>query len=76
MKIEIHKCDICNEERKIKQKTMTVIFLTEQDEGRSVDPYLENVSIELCNDCEKKILEGNILYATGAMGYNNYRFNK
>ena len=57
-----------------KKTKMSVIFTTEQNEGRTVEPYLENVEIDLCADCKKRILNANVLYGRGAMGYNEYYF--
>jgi hypothetical protein len=39
----------------------------------------QNLSIQpmdLCDNCKKKILEGNSIYAVGAMGHNQYYFKR
>lgn len=67
-------CDICKKETEkdnVKSiSRMPVIFTTEQTEGRSVEPYLDFVSIDICNKCLAKSIK---IKASGAMGYNNYR---
>lgn len=68
--IEKYFCDICGKEEKdIKHICYPVIFQTEQTEGRSVKPYIDNTNIDVCPNCCKKILK---LSATGAQGYNSY----
>ena len=78
-------CDVCNsvvdETKDVKEvtlkyskKTIQVIGTTEQNEGRSVAPYLTLAKLDLCNACEVRILEGNYLYMEGAMGCNKYFF--
>lgn len=76
MKIEIHKCDVCKKEGKVKETEMSVIFLTEQNEGRDTEPYLSKQKPELCEDCLKRVLGGEVLYGWGAMGYNHFHFIK
>ena len=53
---------------------MQVIFTTEQTEGRSSPPYLDNVKIDLCDSCMKIVLEGKYIFAEGAQGSNTYSF--
>lgn len=70
-------CDICGDlEIKEKQKSFQVIFTTEQNEGRSCEPYLEDARLDLCEQCRNRVLEGDAIFAQGAMGYNNYYFKK
>jgi hypothetical protein len=79
MKKEIHYCDVCEKQDNslICYPHLNVIFLTEQTEGRNCDPYLSTENdIEICKDCNNKMLQGNFIYATGAMGYNKYFFKK
>lgn len=74
-KIELVNCDICgNGCGEMTQKTQ-VIFTTEQTEGRSCNPYLQLVDIDLCDECKEHLLKGNYIFAEGAQGYNKYYFN-
>lgn len=70
-------CDICkkttNDEKRIRSVQIPVTFLTEQTEGRAVAPYISIQNLDLCATCLKKVA---ILTATGAQGYNTYRFNE
>ena len=77
MKKEIYYCDICGEESGAPRKNegnIQVIFTTEQDEGRVTKPYFETVLIDWCEQCRYKALQGNAIFAEGAMGYNKYFF--
>ena len=76
MKKETYFCDVCEKQvpAKLEEKKIQVIFHTEQTEGRGVKPYLSDQKIEICDDCYGKILKGNYLHGTGAMGYNKYGF--
>ena len=70
-------CDICDRQINIIEaakchKTITVIQTTEQTEGRSTDPYLSNQNLDICYECESRILKGNMLFSSGAQGYNTY----
>jgi hypothetical protein len=76
MKKEITYCDVCEKEAKITTKLVSVIFTTDQTEGRSCQPYLVTDRIDICKDCDKKILDGNFLYAHGAQGHNTYYFKE
>jgi hypothetical protein len=78
MKKEIIQCDICGDDKNsIKQKqSVSVIFTTEQNEGRATTPYLDIHLLDLCADCYGKVLEGKAIFATGAMGYNKYYLSK
>jgi len=69
-----HTCDVCGDTADHLQIKLDVIFQTEQTEGRSVPNYLSIVTIDLCKECKKHLLKGNYIFATGAMGYNKYRF--
>lgn len=79
--VSLIKCDICSAELELKQgaidnikKDVQVVFTTEQTEGKNTTPYLRIVTIDLCDGCYSKILDGNMPFAAGAMGYNNYWF--
>ena len=70
-------CDICKKGNCIHHDfELQVIFITEQNEGRNSKPYLETVKIDLCEECISKILNGQSVFASGAMGYNKYYFAK
>lgn len=80
MKEVVFKCDICGEQDgKVKvnvSKRMQVIFMTEQDEGRCCEPYLEISEMDICDDCLKKITKNKTyIIAQGAMGHNKYTLN-
>ena len=74
MKTEVYICDIkeCGRKAIHKDTKLQVIFTTDQTEGRSCRPYLDNVTIDLCYECMVKVLEGRAIYANGAMGHNEY----
>ena len=79
MKTEKWTCDIdgCNNPAKHKEFGLQVIFTTDQTEGRSCDPYLSHVVIDLCHGCMTNILKyGKYIFAHGAMGHNTYYFRK
>lgn len=68
------ECDICKctcTKSYIEEK-MPVIFHTEQNEGRSCQPYLEFSKLDVCEVCYSKILKGASIHAQGAQGYNTY----
>lgn len=71
-------CDICKGEiNKIhanNQQSLTVIFTTEQTEGRSTKSHLSTQKLDWCIQCESIMLKGNMLFASGAQGYNTYWF--
>lgn len=83
-KIEKTVCDVCayiistslSEKENPSARLHQVIFTTEQTEGRTVKPYLSQKTLDLCDTCESKMLEGNMLFGAGAMGYNTYHFKK
>lgn len=74
MKTEVYTCDIRGCDRKALHKgtKLQVIFTTDQTEGRSCRPYLDNVTIDICDECMAKVLDGRAIYASGAMGHNQY----
>ncbi len=67
-------CDLCDKEKTdIKKYNMQVIFETEQNEGRTTEPYFSNIGLDLCKSCYQSIIdERQYISATGAMGQNNY----
>lgn len=76
MKKEYLVCDVCKSEEKVSHiNKITVVFTTEQTEGRYVKPYLSEQNLDLCKDCIKMMTEkGRILFGSGAQGYNKYYF--
>lgn len=77
MKTEIITCDVCkSSEKVIENKSMQVIFHTDQTEGRSVKPYLSIEQFDVCEKCIDTVLKGNYIHGDGAQGYNNYSFAK
>lgn len=78
MKTEVYKCDIkdCENNPQKKGFKIQVIFTTDQTEGRSCEPYLSDETIDICKSCLDKVLKGNYIFASGAMGYNTYILNE
>ena len=75
----IRTCDVSKAEHSgsVRKVNITVVCLTEWNEGRAVPPYLENVKIDICKGCEGSIIRNRrLLLATGAMGYNDYYFDE
>lgn len=74
----IVSCDIqgCEKNADHKQKTISVRFTTEQTEGRSTTPYLSGEKLDLCEEHYQKYIDNLPLTGSGAMGYNEYIFNK
>lgn len=70
-------CDVC-EKQTTKENEINIqcIFITEQTEGKPVNPYLSNQNIYLCFSCLNEVLKGNYIFARGAMGYNTYYFKE
>ena len=70
----IFKCDICgkecDKEKDIFSIAYPVIFITEQQEGKSCMPYIDVTRLDLCSKCANKVSK---IEAQGAMGYNKYR---
>lgn len=78
MKIEIikFKCDICGKEcdgDKAFHLNYPLIFVTNQQDGASSRPYIENKGIDVCHDCADKILK---IEASGAMGYDTLKIRE
>lgn len=71
-------CDIkdCGSEAVHKQKTVSVRFNTEQNEGRSVEPYLEGEKLDFCKKHYQMYIDSLGLNASGAMGHNEYVFQE
>ena len=65
-------CDICKkqvEESELLTVKYPVVFVTEQNEGHIVEPYISQEEIDMCPDCTYSVLK---LGATGCMGFNKY----
>ena len=83
MKIETKKCDIeaATHNGSVETLTIAVVFDYDQEDGKSkCNPYLDTVTIEICELCKKYMLEKRrYIYALrgyGAMGYNKYYLDK
>lgn len=75
MKTEIYTCDVknCTNTEGVKLRKMQVVFETETTEGRSTDPYFDNIELDICPEHYQKLIsERKVLSAAGAMGYNDY----
>lgn len=69
-------CDIqgCGSHEAVSGTSLQVIFHTEQTEGRGVKPYLTIQTLDVCEKCMEKIVEGNYVHGSGAQGVNEYYF--
>lgn len=76
MKKEVCTCDIkgCSNQVTLNRSLpIQVIFTTDQTEGRGVKPYLDNVRLDICEDCLEKLVKNQkYIIASGAQGYNTY----
>lgn len=69
---ETFYCDICHIEMEKEFKiNYPVVFLTEQTEGRTVNPYVQNNTLDVCKSCAETILR---VKGIGAQGYNEYSY--
>lgn len=71
-------CDVkgCDKDAFHKQKTVSVRFTTEQNEGRSVEPYLEGFRLDFCKVHYQMYIDSLSLNGSGAMGYNDFVFRE
>lgn len=69
MKETIVKCDICGNQKGVKELTLPIKFLTEQNEGKYCEPYISMTKIDICNEC---LMKSTNINAFGCMGYNTY----
>ena len=73
-------CDICTEElstiHKNNKQAITIIFETEQTEGKSCKPYITSAALDICNTCEEVVLSGKMIFGSGAQGHNKYYFKE
>ncbi len=68
--IEIITCDLCGTQcEDVEVVNYPVVFITEQTECHSCEPYIDNTNIDVCPVCKEKILR---VRASGCMGRNNY----
>lgn len=67
--IEQYFCDICGKQADVINVNYPVIFHTEQDEGRSVKPYISQEKLDMCQECLLKTLA---IDGSGAQGANKY----
>lgn len=66
-------CDICGADGAVK-KSIQVVFVTEQTEGRSCAPHLSEAPLDICNKCLRRLIESHPLRGEGAQGHNTYTF--
>lgn len=71
---DVCECEVSAKEGGKKKQDIQVIFTTEQEEGRTSPAYLSMAKLDLCRGCFMKVLNGNYVYAQGAMGHNSYEF--
>lgn len=61
---------------KWKHQQISVVFLTEQNEGTPTKPYFDTNTLDMCPNCYEKLLKSYPIVATGAQGYNKYDWRK
>lgn len=71
-------CDVrgCEKEADHKNKKVSVRFITEQNEGRSTSPYLTGEDLDFCEEHYEQYVNTLPLIGSGAMGFNDYYFEK
>lgn len=75
--VEYKVCDLDGSRNDVEKHLITVIFTTEQTEGRSCPPYLSPEKVDLCNSCyDQMVTENRMPYGLGSQGYNLYAFTK
>jgi hypothetical protein len=57
-------------------RDISVVFTSDQTEGRSCAPYLTRERVTMCPNCYAKLLNGQQLFAYGCQGYNTYYFKE
>lgn len=71
-----YTCDIEGREHSklISRKKLPMMFDHDQEDGKmKMTPYFEMLSIDICEDCFSFMTDNSkVVYAYGAMGYNNY----
>lgn len=71
--VEQFFCDICGKQSEVTKIKYPVVFYTEQTEGRSCKPYIDYQEIDMCAECQDKVLR---LKGFGAQGYNDYKIKE
>lgn len=77
MKTETFTCDIkdCGGKLGIKFRKLAIVMETDDNEGRSCEPYLATYEFDICAKCYVKMIdERKLISAYGAMGHNTYYF--
>ena len=74
----IRSCDICGNTiaEHGSKVSIPVEFVTEQTEGRPVEPYLSHVSVDICSPCHKRFVGSLPLVGSGAMGAYTYTWRQ
>ena len=67
--IKIFTCDICKIKKEVRTITIPVRWITEQNEGRDIRPYITTETKDICNECLDKVTRINV---RGAQGHNTY----
>ena len=69
-------CDIedCDKTADHKQKVVSVAFETEQTEGKYTIPYLSGEKLDFCEEHYRQYIDTLAIRATGAQGYNKFKF--
>jgi len=76
MKITTCKCDMEGCDNLASSGMFQVIFTTDQTEGRSTNPYLSREEIDMCPECELRVLRGDAIWGYGAQGHNVFKFRE
>lgn len=70
---EIFICDVCNkEEITMESINYPVMFVTDE-EGKTCKPYIKQIKLEACKNCQDKIVK---LQGSGVQGHNTYKLKK
>lgn len=70
-KVTMITCDACGNPvpEDSERINFPVLFTTSQEDGRVVEPYIENCKLDLCYKCKYNVIK---IKATGCMGNNEY----
>lgn len=71
-----YSCDICGSKNSVTQQKISVVFTTDQSEGRPIKHYFNINEIDLCGSCLGEALRGKQIFASGVMGNNTYWFKR
>lgn len=55
---------------------ISVVFTTEMNEGTGCEPYLDNVYVDVCPECHKRLVDEMPVIACGAQGYNHFSWSE